>query len=134
MVFIPIIQSNIDIDKIWFLQNGARPHRTKKGFYILEEYFGDRILALEYAEDTKIWLAWTSYSPDMNTCDSFLWIYIKGNEHRKNIKSIAKLKTAIQEAIDNDSIKVPTLQQVMQNFAVRLHHIIVNDDSHIEIS
>ncbi|GFU92084.1 hypothetical protein TNCV_1659161 [Trichonephila clavipes] len=39
-------------------------------------------------------------------------------------------ETTIPEVID--STDVPTLQRVMQNFAIRLGHIIANDGKHIE--
>ena len=128
--FIPIIQSAPDFDKMWFMQDGARPHRTRRVFDVLEEHFGDRILALGYRDITGMGLDWPPYSPDLNPCDSFLWGYIKDKVYSNNPKTIAELKTAIQEVIN--SIDVPTLQRVMQNFAIRLRHIITNDGRHIE--
>ncbi|GBN28474.1 hypothetical protein AVEN_90995-1 [Araneus ventricosus] len=73
---------------------------------------------------------WPPYSPDLNPCDSFLWGYIKDKVYAGNPQSIEDLKTAIQTVIE--SIETSTLQRVMQNFALRLRHIIATDGRHIE--
>ncbi|GBM72345.1 hypothetical protein AVEN_210311-1 [Araneus ventricosus] len=36
----------------WFLQDGARPHRTERVFRFLDEYFGNRVIVLEYPKFT----------------------------------------------------------------------------------
>ncbi|GBN87437.1 hypothetical protein AVEN_273730-1 [Araneus ventricosus] len=73
---------------------------------------------------------WPPYSPDLNPCDSFLWGYIKVKVYAGNPQSIEDLKTAIQTVIE--SMETSTLQRVMQNFALRLRHIIAIDGRHIE--
>lgn len=50
--FIPINQSVPDFDKMRFMQNGVRISRTKKVFNVLEEHYGDRILALGHPQAT----------------------------------------------------------------------------------
>ncbi|GFQ79492.1 uncharacterized protein TNCT_148501 [Trichonephila clavata] len=44
--FIPIIQNGPDFEKMWFMQDGTRPHQSRRVFDVLEKHFGDRILAL----------------------------------------------------------------------------------------
>ncbi|GBN89992.1 hypothetical protein AVEN_204019-1 [Araneus ventricosus] len=73
---------------------------------------------------------WLPYSPELNHCDSFLWGYIKDKVYAGNLQSIEDLKTAIQTVIE--SIETSILQRVMQNFALRLRHIIAIDGRHIE--
>ena len=99
-------------------------------FEVLEEHFGERILAMGYPECTGIGITYPPYSTDLNPCDSFLWGNIKDKVYANNPKTIAELKTAIQEVIE--SIDVSTLQRVLQNFAIRLRHIIAIDGKHIE--
>ncbi|GFW73855.1 uncharacterized protein TNCV_48441 [Trichonephila clavipes] len=125
--FVPIIQIATDFDK---MQDGARPHRSRRVFDALGVHFGARILALGYLEATGMDLNWSPYFPDLNTCDSFLCGFFKNKVYINNPKSIAELKTSIQKFID--SIDIPTLQRVMQNFVVRLHHILANDGRHIQ--
>ena len=48
--FIPIIQGMGKIQDHWFMQDGARPHRTGEVFDLLNEHFGDRVVGLDYAE------------------------------------------------------------------------------------
>ncbi|GBM18077.1 hypothetical protein AVEN_145746-1 [Araneus ventricosus] len=73
---------------------------------------------------------WPSYSPHLNPCDSFLWGYIKDKVYAGNPQRFEDLKTAIQTVIE--STETSTLQRVMQNFALRLSHIIAIDGRHIE--
>ena len=128
--FIPIIQSAPDFNKMWFIQSGVRPHRSRRVFDVLEQYFGDRIVVLRYPEVTDMGPDLPPYFSDLNMCNSVLWGHIKDKGYSNNFKTIAELKTVIQKVID--SIDVPTLQRVKQNFAIRLHPIIVNDGRRVE--
>ncbi|GBM05868.1 hypothetical protein AVEN_11801-1 [Araneus ventricosus] len=56
----------------WFMQDGARPHRTEQVFRFLDEYFGNRVIALEYPKFTGAGMDWPPYSPDLTPCDYFL--------------------------------------------------------------
>ena len=56
----------------WFLQDGARPHRTADVFNFLDEHFNNRVIALNNPTHTGSCLNWPSYSPDMYPCDFFL--------------------------------------------------------------
>lgn len=73
-----------------------------------------------YREATVMGLTWPPYISNLKTCETVIWDYIKYNMYRNNHKTIDKLKTAIQDVIDSI---FPTLQQIMSNFAIRLHHI-----------
>ncbi|GBO34110.1 hypothetical protein AVEN_196118-1, partial [Araneus ventricosus] len=55
----------------WFMQDGARPHRTEQVFRFLDEYFGNRVIALEYPKFTGAGMDWPPYSPDLTPCDYF---------------------------------------------------------------
>ncbi|GBN93228.1 hypothetical protein AVEN_265257-1 [Araneus ventricosus] len=41
----------------------ARPHRTEKVFRFLDEYFGNRVIALDYPKFTGTVMDWPPYSP-----------------------------------------------------------------------
>ncbi|GBN37906.1 hypothetical protein AVEN_265072-1 [Araneus ventricosus] len=56
----------------WFMQDEARPHRTEKVFRFLGEYFGNRVIALDYPKFTGTGMDWSPYSPDLIPCDYFL--------------------------------------------------------------
>ncbi|GBO19104.1 hypothetical protein AVEN_120695-1 [Araneus ventricosus] len=115
---------------MWFMQDGATPHRTNEVFDLLDEHFNERIVALGHPKSKYMGIDWPPYSPDLNPCYSFLWGYIKDKVYAENPQSTEDLKTAIQTVIV--SIETSTLQRVMQNFAFRLRHIIAIDGRHIE--
>ncbi|GBM79190.1 hypothetical protein AVEN_209519-1 [Araneus ventricosus] len=58
----------------WFMQDRARPHRTEKVFRFLDEYFGNRVIALDYPKFlyTGTRMDWPPYWPDLTPCDYFL--------------------------------------------------------------
>ncbi|GBN75476.1 hypothetical protein AVEN_190955-1 [Araneus ventricosus] len=49
----------------WFMQDGARPHRTEKVFRFLDEYFGNRVIALDRPKVTGTGMDCPPYSPDL---------------------------------------------------------------------
>ncbi|GFY16767.1 uncharacterized protein TNCV_4337681 [Trichonephila clavipes] len=49
----------------WFMQDGARPHRTEQVFRFLDEYFGNRVIVLEYPKFAGAGMDWPPYSPDL---------------------------------------------------------------------
>ena len=55
----------------WFMQGGDRPHRTDIVFRFLHEYFGNRVIELEYPQFTDKGITWPSYSPDLSPCNFF---------------------------------------------------------------
>lgn len=114
----------------WFMQDGARPHRTDKVFRFLHEYFGNRVIALDYPQFTDTGIAWPPYSPDLTPCDFFLWGALKDTVYRNNPATLDELESLIGVACD--SISVETLQDVMSNFIVRLRHLIVSNGEHFE--
>ncbi|GBN70396.1 hypothetical protein AVEN_55142-1 [Araneus ventricosus] len=42
----------------WFIQDGARTHRTPAVFYFLREHFNDRVIALDYDKHTRSGMTW----------------------------------------------------------------------------
>ena len=79
--------------------------------------FGDRLIS------RKTSFAWPAYSPDLNPCDYFLWVFLKSKvytdpvprtteELKKNvIREVKKLKQeTVNAAIDN---LLPRLQNLL---------------------
>ena len=50
--FISAIQCAEEFDQMWLMQDGARPHRTREVFDLLEEHFDERIITLDYNKET----------------------------------------------------------------------------------
>jgi hypothetical protein len=76
--FIPNLQGlGIDMSEVWFMQDGARPHRTEQVLQLLNDHFGEKVIALDSARIMGEGIDWPTYSPDLNPCDFFLWGYLK---------------------------------------------------------
>ncbi|GBM19052.1 hypothetical protein AVEN_172514-1 [Araneus ventricosus] len=114
----------------WFMQDGARPHHTEQVFRFLDEYFGNRVIALEYPKFTGAGMDWPPYSPDLTPCDYFLWGTLKDIVYPKHPATLDELESAICVACE--SISVETLRNVMPNFILRLLHLCCANGEHFE--
>ncbi|GBL80666.1 hypothetical protein AVEN_225321-1 [Araneus ventricosus] len=114
----------------WFIQDGARPHRTEKVFRFLDEYFGNRVIALDYPKFTGTGKNWLPYSPDMTPCDYFLWGALKDTVYGYHSSTLDELESAICVACN--SISVEILKDVMSNFILRLRHLIFSNGERFE--
>jgi hypothetical protein len=129
--FIPNIQGmETDMSQTWFMQDGARPHRTEQVFALLNEYFGEKIIALDSARIIGEGIDWPPYSPDLNPCDFYLWGYLKDKVYAQNPQTLEELENIIQTEIFN--IPNSVLNDVIDNFQVRLRHIHNENGWHIE--
>lgn len=128
--FIPVAQGMGAIDRFWFMQDGALPHRTNKVFEFLDEHFSGRVIGLGYPSKFTGGIDWPPYSPDLNPCDSFLWGCLKDKVYREKPTTMEELKTAITREINN--IDRTTLQNVVKGFESRLHAIVEQEGAHIE--
>ncbi|GBL72753.1 hypothetical protein AVEN_127978-1 [Araneus ventricosus] len=75
----------------WFMQDGAQPHRTEKVFHFLDEYFGNRVIVLDYPKLTGTGMDWPSYSPDQTPCDYFLWGALKDTVYKNHSSTLDEL-------------------------------------------
>ncbi|GBM22767.1 hypothetical protein AVEN_196130-1 [Araneus ventricosus] len=114
----------------WFIKNGARPHRTEKVFRFLDEYFGNRVIALDYPKFTGAGMDWPPYSPDLTPCDYFLRGALKDTVYGNHSSLLHELESAICAACN--SISVETLKDVMSNFILRSRHLIFSKGEHFE--
>ena len=77
------------------MQDEARPHHATTMFEFLEEYFSNRVIGLNYSRVTVIGIDWHPYSPDLNSCDFFLWGYLKDTIYSKNLQTLDELEEFI---------------------------------------
>jgi hypothetical protein len=71
---------------------------------------------------------WPARSPDINTCDFFLWGYLKSKVYEKKPRTMVDLKQNIRDKVVAIS---PTMQQrVMQNFQKYLRECVDNKGCH----
>ncbi|GBM29000.1 hypothetical protein AVEN_40751-1 [Araneus ventricosus] len=114
----------------WFMQDGVRPLRTEKMFRVLDEYFGNRVIALDHPKFSGTGMDWPPYSPDLTPCDSFLWSALKDTVYGNHPSTLDDLESTICVACN--SISVKTLKDVMSNFILRLRHLIFSNGEHFE--
>ncbi|GBM86682.1 hypothetical protein AVEN_104287-1, partial [Araneus ventricosus] len=114
----------------WFIQDGARPHRTEKVFRFLDEYFGNRVIALDYPKFPGTEMHCPPYSPDLIPCDYLLWGALKDTVYENQPSTLDEHESAICVACN--SISVKTLKDVMSNFILRLRHLIFSNGVHFE--
>lgn len=114
----------------WFMQDGARPHRTAQVFSLLHNFFGSRLIGLDAPSRFAGAIEWPPYSPDLNPCDFWLWSFLKDYVYKKNPENLQELECAINDGVK--SIDPDVLKRVIENFVVRLQFIVSNEGRHIE--
>lgn len=128
--FIPFLHGHDLVQGHWFMQDGARPHRTADVFEVLNEHFSDRIIGLDYPSHFQGGIEWPPYSPDLNPCDYYLWGYLKSKVWQTSPTNLPELKTAITTAVD--TIDSEACSRVMVGFQNRLTAVLVKDGGHFE--
>lgn len=128
--FVPTAHGMNGIDGYFFMQDGARPHRTSKVFEVISEHFDDRIIGLDSLKHTGNGMDWPPYSPDLNPLDFYLWGCLKDKVYRVAPKTIAELKEAIGREME--AIGVETLEKVIEEFEKRLLHVVASSGDHFE--
>ena len=118
------------IRDFWFMQDGARPHRTPGNLARIAQVFGDRIIGLDAERHTGGGIDWPPYSADLNVDDFFLWGYVKDRVYQTSIENTEQLIERIKEVIK--AIPDDMRRKACAQFETRLRHIIVNDGKHFE--
>ena len=103
-------------DDVWFQQDGATSHTSRRSLGILQDMFPSHVISLRGD------IGWPPRSPDLNPCDFFLWGYVKSTVYEHRPSTLEHLKAAITEEIN--AIPNNMLERVMVNFRERLQNCI----------
>ena len=103
-------------DDVWFQQDGARSHTSRRSLGILQIIFPSHVISLRGD------IGWPPRSPDLNPCDFFLWGYVKSKVYEHRPSTLEHLKAAITEEVN--AIPHNMLERVMVNFRERLQNCI----------
>lgn len=128
--FFPFCHQNDYINDYWFMQDGARPHRTENVFTALNQQFGPRIIGLDYPRYFEGGIEWDPYSPDLNPCDYFLWGYLKSKVWATSPRTIPDLKNAITNEINQ--IDSDLCKRVISSFQNRLTAVIAKEGGYFD--
>ena len=110
-----------EIQCAWFQQDGATAHTAKKTLAFLEEFFADRIISKGL---------WPPRSPDLNPLDFYLWGSLKGKVYRNRPRTLAELKAAITDEVNQ--ISEEELGAVMDNLLKRIDVCIKEKGAHFQ--
>jgi hypothetical protein len=110
-------------EDFWFQQDRATAHTARRSLRILTEFFPSRLVPLR--GDIRS----LACSPDLTTCDIFLWGYLKAEVDKHRPQILKALKNAIREEVAAVSPDMTNL--VKKNFKERLRQCIVNNGRHL---
>lgn len=101
----------MELDNVWFQQDGATAHTARVSMDCLREAFPGRLISLR--GDVN----WPARSPDLAPCDYFLWGYLKSLVYNDRPHTLEHLQ---------NNIPVHMLERVDRNFRIRLNQCIDN--------
>lgn len=112
-----------DMNRVWFQQDGATAHTSRRSMEVLREMFPGHVISLRGD------IGWPARSPDLNPCDYFLWGYLKSKVYINRPQSIEQLKRAICQEVA--AIPQEMTRRVVENFRERLQKCMDNNGSHL---
>jgi hypothetical protein len=74
-------------------------------------------------------MPWPPRSPDLSSCDFFLWGYVKGRVYTHQPRNLNELKDAIRQEVL--TIDQQLLAQAMYDFKRRIENCIQEDGRHL---
>jgi hypothetical protein len=93
-IFLPALwRRGVDINAIWFQQDGATPHTAGHVLKWLKVTFGRNFIL--FKSDT----VWPPHSLDLSSLDFFLWGHLKDNVGNPKPDTFEQLKSAIHREI-----------------------------------
>lgn len=113
----------MNLDDIWFQQDGATAHTARVCMDVLRDRFPGRLISKRGD------LNWPARSPDLAPCDFFLWGYLKSIVYNDRPRTLEALKANIQASIQQ--IPVEMLERVHENFRKRLRQCVECEGRHL---
>jgi len=110
-------------DDVWFQQDGATAHTSRRSLSILREMFPGNLISLHGD------IGWPALSPDLTRCDFFLWGYLKAKVYERRPGTIEQLKLAIRQKVA--AITPAITRKAMDNFRERLQQCVINNGRHL---
>lgn len=103
---------DMDLENMWFQQDGATCHTGNETIDLLREKFPGRVISRRGDID------WPPRSCDLTPLDYFLWGYVKGKVYADDPQTIDQLKDNIRRVIGD--IEPQLCDNVMENFTKRM--------------
>lgn len=123
--FLPKLRRRyVEMNNVWFQQDGATPHTAKIVLEWLAEKFGEHFISLRSN------IEWPPHSPDLNPLDFFLWGYLKDRVYSPPPQDTSALKMSIRREIQR--ITVDSCKNVIRNFRDRMRLVTEKHGGHLE--
>ena len=106
---------DIDLDEIWFQQDGATCHTANATIELLKTKFGEKIISRNGPVN------WPQRSCDVTPLDYFLWGYAKSKVYADKPATIDALENNIMRTIRDISPEM--LEKVTQNWTSRIQFL-----------
>lgn len=114
---------DIELTTGFFQQDGATAHTARETIAYLEQFFPGRIISREL---------WPPRSPDLTSCDSFLFAHLKNRVYRNRLHTLEELQDAIRNEIIYLNNNVQILINVSENMKRRVQLCLENNGHHFE--
>lgn len=105
----------IDLEEMWFQQDGATCHTATATIDLLKEHFGEKIISRNGPVN------WPPRSCDLTPLDYFLWGYVKSLVYADKPATIDALEANITRTIAD--IRPQLLEKVVQNWTDRIRFV-----------
>lgn len=105
----------LDVEEMWFQQDGATCHTSGVTIDLLKETFGERIISRNGPVN------WPPRSCDLTPLDFFLWGYVKSKVYEDKPETIDALEQNIIRVIAN--IPAVMLEKVVENWTLRVRQL-----------
>lgn len=123
--FIPALRrKGVNINQIWYQQDGATPHTARNVLDYLDKTFNGHFISFRTHQE------WPPHSPDLNPLDFFLWGYLKDKVYTPAPSTKQELKASIRREIR--LISTFTLESVIRNFSERIQLVKRQNGRHLE--
>lgn len=115
--------TDMDLNDMWFQQDGATCHTAKQTIMLLRSKFRERIIS----RNSEI--NWPPRSCDLTPLDYFLWGYVKSKVYTNNPQTIVALKAEIRRVIRE--IQPQLCSEVIENLDKRVTSCKMNRGGHL---
>jgi hypothetical protein len=115
------LATGLPIQNQWFMQDGARPHTAN----VVLDFLHDTFDSLSSQTEN-----WPPNSPDLNTCNYFLWGFFMETIFLKKPRKIMELRALIIEV--SNEITEDMCRRVINNVTVRIEEVARRNGGGIE--
>ena len=114
------------LQRVWWIQDGAPPHRRRIVTDRLQELFGERVVALHHA------IEWPPRSPDLTPLDFFLWGYIKSKVYTTPPENLDDLEDRIRLHVNFLRQDRETVRRAVLSMISRAELCLERNGGHVE--